>query len=248
MTATTDQLPIPEAVHVSVRDLLSEAMASVEIATGFTIANQDDASVAAEQLSGIAKLRKRADDERLSITRPYDDLKSRIIATYAEPGSKLGEAERLLRAELTRWTLAEQARVAEEQRIENARLEQERRKAQEIADREAERLAKLKTPEARAKAEARIEEAQERVTIAETTTAIVAPVAKTKGFGLRDNWQPSYEPDALATLVKAAAENPKMLIYLQLNTVQIGSVVKAMKAATDIPGVRAVNNKTSAVR
>lgn len=241
-------LPIPTEVTQAVRRVLDEALTFVEIATDFNITTQADADVAGEQLRGIVKLRKAAEDERKNFTRPYDDLKSRIMAEYKPSSDKLGQAESMLREELTRW-VRDQERIAEEaRRAEQERIDAERKAAEAAAAKEAAKLESLKTPAARARAEERLEEALRRHDEAAVTAPTVAAPRKTTGFGLRDNWVPQYEADALDKILAAVAARPELKAYLVLDTAAIARSVKVTKANTNIPGVKAVNEKLSVAR
>lgn len=252
----TQALAVPAAIKEFASNAMKRALEMVDIATDYKIETQEDADLAGTQLRAMVQFRKDTDTLRLEQTRPIDKLKSDIKAEFDPALSKAGEAETLLRAELTRWT-REQQRIADEaRRAAEIQAEKDRKAAAEALEREEARLATLKTAQAQERAQERVETAQARFQEAQVTapTKIAAP-AKVSGFSLRDNWQPEFTEGSLAELVAAVAGVPvadlkraPLLRYLQLDKVAIGKVVKAMADATDIPGVRAVNNQTSAVR
>ena len=242
----TTELVTFETAKAWADENIAEALSYVTIAHDFTIETQKDAELAATQLSAITAFVKKNESKRMEITNPYRDVSAKIKAEFDEANTVANKATSALRKLLTDWT-NEQARLAEVARLaEERRLADERRLAQETADKEAARLATLRTPEAQVKAADRLETAQARVEELATTAVVVPKVAAVKGFSLRNNWQPEYGD--IMELIKAAAVNPKLARFLDWNTVSINKQVKASEADTEIPGVRAVNNQTSAVR
>lgn len=242
------ELQVPEEIRIRLSEIAESVMAEVEIANDFEVNDPASATLAGEQLQAITRLVKSLDNERLSYTRPYDQLKSDIKGEYDKPTEKLNTAAKALRARLTEY-LNEQERIRQDAlRAEQQRIERERREAAEKLEAEQARLAKLKSADAIERAQARIEDAAAKVDETSIATAIVPQAAKVAGFGLRDNWVPEYRDGSLDELVKAAAQNPKLLRYLTFETVEINRVVKAMRDGADIPGVTPVNHPISTVR
>lgn len=255
MTTETTTPALPAVIQASVAALMQTALQEVTIATDFSITEQDDADVAATQLSGIKRALDAIEEERLGHTRPIDASKKLIMEAYGQPKEKLEQADQLLRSELRRWTLAENARIESLRRAEQARIDQERREAEERADKEAKRLEGLKTPEARQRSEARLEEAQAVVEQTYCMATTVSSAAKTSGFGLRDKWELAIEEGGLEALILAITGAEKiqrkdLLQYLLVNEKHAGGIVRAMKGNFNgqVPGLRAVNNPTTAVR
>lgn len=241
-----DRLPVPAAVTEVVGNVVATALEYAEIAEGFTIVTNEDAQLAGEQLRGLASFRKAYEAKRLEFTRPLTQLASDIKAEFDSPLEKAGRAETLLRSKLGAWT-AEQERIAEEKRRAAAKaLAEEQRQAREKLEAEQKRLDSLKTAPAIEKAAARVEAAVAAVEEAEASAPIAVAQEKVAGFSVRDNWYAEF--DDLGALVKAAAANPKLLMYLDFNSKQCNATVKAMKKNTDIPGVRACNRPTTVVR
>jgi len=225
---------------------VAEALTYVEIATGFTVETAEDAAIASEQLKGLNQFNKSYDAKRKEITDPYRQIGADIKAEFDVALNKGAEAENLLRSALAAYVKREEekARVAREAAEKQARIERE--EAAEKLAREQARAATLKTPEAQEKARDRIEAAEAEVENAAVAAVVVQAPAKVAGFSVRDNWQPEY--GNINDLIKAAAADPKLAAYLTWNTKECSATVKALKARTDIPGIRAVNNTTTAVR
>lgn len=235
--------------------MVMEALTFVEIATDFKIETAEDAAVAGEQLSAIAKFRKRADERRLEHTRPLDDAKTNIIDKYRGPLSKAEEAEKALRAALTTWTLAEQQRAREEQLRRDAALAAERDRLAKVAEAERAKAEQAKTDRGRVAAEVRSEVAEAQAAAVDLAGSMAKPASTAvKGFSLRKNWvaEPiKSDADAILEIVRraAAAENPAMFTqFLKLDTTKIGKVAKALEDNADIPGHRVYNKPVSSVR
>lgn len=244
----TDLITLADA-QAEARSRVAEAMQMVEIARDFAVTNDDEAEVAAEQLRGITKFVKSQNERRLELTRPYDAAKADITAAFNEPTSKAAEAEKLLRAALMTYQ-KEQQRIADERRRqEQERIERERREAEAEAEKQRQRAAELKTDTARERAQERAEEAEARAEELAITSAPVTAPKKLAGFSVRDNWTFDVQQNGLEDLVAAIVDGRKDLLqYIQFDLAQVGRVVKAMKANTNIPGIKAVNRPTSAVR
>lgn len=96
------------------------------------IQNHDQYAEAAQLLKGIKAKIEQVEERRLSITRPMDLAKQRIMDFFRVPVDKLKEAERAIKQAMIGWQ-AEVARVAKEaqDRIdEAARLKAEAEKAE----------------------------------------------------------------------------------------------------------------------
>lgn len=246
MNTENTQLVTFETAQKWAAENIAEALTYVTIATDFKIETQADAELAAKQLSAITAFVKKNEEKRLEITNPYRDIGIKIKAEFDQAGAKAGEATTALRALLLDYT-KQQAALAELRRqAEEKRLAQERADAQAAADKEAAKLQTLKTPEAQAKAADRLDAATAKVDELASTAVVTEKAATLKGFSVRNNWQPEYGD--INELIKAAAANPKLARYLTWDTVAIGKQVKASELDTDIPGVRAVNKQTTAVR
>lgn len=246
-------LPVPQHIMESVTSHLNEALAQVTIAEDFKIANASDAQVCGEQLSAIVKVRKTVEAERKAETDPLHQLKTTIIATYKPVDDKLDMAERLLRAELKRYTEAEEKKARDAQAAADEAARKEREANEAALRKEQERLASLKTPEARAKAEEKIEQLEAKADDADINRAIVEAPQKIAGFGLADNWKAVIDDDTLEALVLAAAGvdklvRPDLLAYLTVDDKALNKQAKATKAKTVIPGVRVVNDRSTRVR
>lgn len=237
--ATTLALPQAEDAH--------------ELALAITVEDEATLQYAADELRKIAGANKDLTALRMTFTKPLDEGKAEIMDLFRPAADMLGKAERLLRDGVNTYQTKKQreAEAARHRAEAQARAEREEaaRKARE-AQQEADRLAKEGADaEALQRAQQQAEEAQEQAEVAAVAPPpmpVVAEPAKVSGISSRETWK--FEVVDLVALVKAAAERPELLGYLQADEKAIGSTVRGMKGRTQIPGVRAYSEQTTAVR
>lgn len=232
------------------------------LAQAYTIDCPEMAEAAAEDLGGIKAKIKQLTETRMSMTRPLDESKKRIMELFAGPLKVLEQAEATLKGALITWNEAERKRIEAERRAaeEAARKEAERirKEAEEQARIEREEAARLQAEaEAAAKegndeaaldlvaqAEAKQQEAEAVVIEAEHTgnavqamaPATVAAPAKLSGVSSRENWK--AEVTDLMALIKAVAAGQASPDLLTANTTAINQRAKALKGEFKVPGIR----------
>lgn len=246
---------------------IQQADAKYQLADAYVIDSPEMYEMAGEELRAIATKLKEVEETRLSITRPLDETKRRVMDLFHRPLERLEEANSLLRGRMLEYkreedrkaaearAAAERAAELERQRLERERVEAEER-ARELANQaavvadagEAERL--------RQEADDAAQAAQDAAEAAEL--AEVAPVAlpavtapKAAGVSSRQNWKAEVtDLGALVTAAAAALANgdDTLLAYLQANTTTLGQVAKALKAQARIPGVRVYAEEALTVR
>lgn len=249
--STPESAIIVYEIPIATRDLVALAMSEtehyVELVKDWKITSPEDATLAADQLREIVKFRKAKADERLDQTRPVDALKKGITELYEPVDTRCSTAETILRGELLRYTSAEAEKARLAQVAADALRQQEIRDAQAAADKLAEHAATLVKPSAIARAEEKVEEAVQRVQMAEVSAPMpVAAAPELKGFGVRDNWKARFVD--LRKLIQAAAADPSLEMYLAFDEKRINAMIKSSKGALKIPGVEAINDKTTTVR
>lgn len=171
---------------------------------------------------------------RLSITRPIDQAKARVLDLFRPAGDRLEKAERAIKGAMLTFSREQEQRRREQQ----AKLD-------EAARKETERL--------RALAEAQRERGEERradVTMSRAETVpvvIVAPsTPKVGGIAMRVTWR--AEVDDVLALARAvgAGEQPPHLITA--NMAALNTLARGAKEGLNIPGVRAVSEEGIAAR
>jgi hypothetical protein len=166
-------------VERSDEELLTPAQRELEVARALVISTPEQEIDAGAKLRAIATRRRDLEAERLSMTRPLDESKSRIMAKYRGPLSLLDEAQTLYE----RAIAAHRRKVAQEKAAAQARMEEQARA-------ERERLAKQA---AAAEAKGKVERAEVlRETAAAVPSSFIPP--------------PSPRADGVATGEKFSAQ------------------------------------------
>lgn len=213
--------------------------------------------VAGEELRAIVTRRKEIETLRLSLTRPLDESKRRIMDMFRAPTERMGQAESLLRDEMTRYQReerekAEAARRQAEAEIAVARAEAERREREML---EAAHAAQASgDTKAAATAEARAEEAREQRELADVApppAPVTLSTPKATGVSTRKNWKAEVT-DVKALVIAAAhraeAGDDSLLAFLQPDTKAIGGAARSMRDKLKIPGVRVYADDVLSVR
>jgi hypothetical protein len=198
-----------------------------ERAKDVAIVDQRSYDRAAEMLVGIKALRRQVDASYNPVIEAAHRSHKAAIAAKKKVEAPLERAETILRTAISSW-MREQERlrleVEQKAREEQARLEQEVR------------LARAAEAESLGAPEEVISEILDRRT--EMPPPVVAQTFdKAEGISSRAVWK--WE-------VTDAGKIPRE--YLSVNEVKINGVVRAMEAATEIPGIRVYQDSTLVVR
>jgi len=205
----------------------STFMATVE---AIQIVTEDDAQGAVDQTRRIKECAKALDETRKGYTVPLDEAKKAYMDLFRPAVDSLEKAEKVLKAEIGRYT-AEQARVAAEAEKARRAQEAEDRKRQEAEQAAAAQLLQQADDAAAAGDYATAEALEEQAAAAQLQAApalIPATLApeKPKGASVRQVWK---------ARVIDPAKIPAM--FLQPNLVALDSYAKATKGAQPVPGV-----------
>lgn len=179
------------------------------------ICTQSDLDGVAEELRNIKAAMAAFEDQRKSDVAPLNERVKAINADAKAHVAPLESAETTLKTAIAEWQRAERERIAREQAI-----------ADEKARKERERLA---AQAAKAEAAGKTERAEALQAQAQHVVApVLQPQASTKGLGvsMRSTW--GYR-------VKNDNDIPRE--YMRRDDQKIGSVVRAMKGETNIPGI-----------
>lgn len=193
----------------------------------FKVSNQDEYNTSGEYLKNVKSATKQLEDMRMSMTRPLDESKKRIMDFFRKPLDILTNAEEALK----------RARIAYSNEQEKKRREEEARLA-EMARKEAEKLAaRANAAEAKGnteKAEMLRQKAQETEMI---TPAVAPKVEKVAGISIMTTW-------------KFRIVNPKLIPveYMLPDEKTIGKMVRAGGGKWTIPGIEIYPEQTESVR
>jgi hypothetical protein len=139
----------------------------------------------------------------------------------------LTDAKRFLASKVTVWDLAERERVQREERLA---IEQAAREQEQAA------LDAIDTGADEAEVDA--------IVSAPVVAPVTMPVRAAGVSKPRDNW--TAQITDLMELVKAVAAGKVPITALQANTVFLGQQARSLKSLLNYPGVRVVNNPTTA--
>lgn len=240
------------------------AQSTLTVARTYVIDSPEMAEAAADDLGQIKQRIKLLDEQRMSITKPLDEAKARIMDLFRKPKALLEEAEGVLKRSLLTWQEAERKKAEElrRQQEEAARKlrEEEQRKAAEAekariaAEEEARKAAEVGDAEAMFAAEEKAAEAAQVVAVAtETAEALqhaapvaVAAPAKLAGVSTREEWK--AEVTDLMALIKAVAAGTESPDLLMANMPEINKRAKALKKEFNVPGIRTFPQQVIAAR
>ena len=240
------------------------------LALAIKVDSQEMYEIAGEELRSFVTRRKQMEEMRLAITRPMDAAKAKVMDLFRAPLDRLGQAESLLRDEMSTYQRAERekadaARREAETRAAAERAEQERqqreaaererqaREAAEAARKAGDAEAAVAAEAAAVEAAAAAEEAQEQIELTEIAPpqAIATIAPKAAGVSTRQNWK--AEVTDFKALVLAAAERAKagddfLLGFLLPNDKALGMAAKSMQRKLVIDGVRVYAEDVLSVR
>ncbi len=225
---------LPENVEIQI----AETKVMSDAYFNYAIDTSDKYLASADDLKKIKAKAKELTDTRMSLTRPIEESKKKIIAFFKEPLDYLVRAETAVKKAMIGWQAEqerlrreEEARLAEIQRKEAERLRKE-------AEKEAARAELLKTDKAKAAAAAKAEELKAK---AEATTAIAPTVESTveevAGISTRKVWK--FKIEDISKLPRE---------YMIPDEKYIGQMVRASKGRKEIPGVKIYSEDVIASR
>jgi hypothetical protein len=197
---------------------------------------------AGDELRGIKARKDQINELRMSLTRPLDESKKRIIDLFRVPVDRLDAAEGILRRAMLEYHAIEQRKADEARRAAEAKAREERA-ALERARQEAQKAGDAEAAEA----------AEHAIEIAEIApVAVIAPAqAKANGIATRENWRAEvvdFKALVIAAGQAAEAGDDTLSGYLCVDTKALGGVARALKGAAKIPGVRVYCEESLSVR
>lgn len=158
-------LPLAAANPPEAAKALQIAEQAYETAVAVDIDSTQMFQMAGVELQGIKARAKQIDELRLSLTRPLDESKRRIMDLFRQPLARLDEAESLIRKGMVEF-----------QQAERARQEHARREAEDLARREREVLERQ-----RQEAEAAARRVREEAAAAQRVADDAAAAARKAG-------------------------------------------------------------------
>lgn len=222
----------------------------LDLAVNYRIDCPEMAEAAADDLGQIKAKIKALDEQRLSMTRPLDEAKKRIMELFERPRSVLVRAEAALKASLLTWQDSERKRLEAERKAQEEALRKQQeamRRQQEEAERKAKEAAASGDTTAAVEAEAQAQAiAATAEAVAHMAPAVTAAPAKIAGVSTREDWK--CELVDLMTLVKAVAAGEASIELLEFNQKEANKRAKALKQEFKVPGLRAYAEQVMSAR
>ena len=206
----------------------------VSSAEALTITTTEEMGASSALLTTIKGRQKGLTDLRLSITKPMDAAKKRVMEVFQPAVDRLASAELTLKRAVLAYTQDQerlrreaQAKVDEEARLERQRLQEQ---AERERDAGHDDLATISEQ------------------IAETIEAptVQAPPPPTGAVHVRTTWH--AEVVDLAALAKACAEGQQPIALILPDMAKLNAMARTLKRDLAIPGVRAVAEQGVAAR
>jgi len=218
---------VESVVPVEVQKKIQETEALSTAYAGYSIDCPEKYQASAADLKLIKTKFKELTDTRMSLTRPIEESKKRIIALFQRPLDFLSQAELSIKKAMVGWQTeqerirrAEQARLDEIQRKEAEKLRQQ-------AEKEAARAESLKTEKGQAAALAKAEELKAKAEVVTSITPTVeSKVEEVEGVSTRKIWK-----------FKIVDVNKIPREYLIPDEKYIGQIVRASKGKKLIEGI-----------
>jgi uncharacterized protein YhaN len=263
---------------IQTTELKQEIAPVVARALEIVIRNPDERAAAVEFAKGVKALGKKAADFFRPMKQAADESKRRILDAEREALAPLQDAETMLKTKIVAYdTAAEQARLAEQRRLQAIADEQARRE-REKAEQEAAKQRAIVAEQERAAAELRRQAEQasaeerkrlqdeaaaaERKAAAaavkveareEQAAAVVAPViqvaatAKAKGESSRTLWKAKLTNKS-QLIAAAASGNELAASFLAFDEVAANRFAAATKGAVPVSGVSFESSVSLAIK
>ena len=206
-------------------ELKAESMTILGQAKAIQITNHEQAMAAGDFLKAVKELKKRIEEKLGPVVKASYDAWKKACSYRKEHDDPLDQAEAAVKAKMNTY-------LAEQERQRRAEEQRRQLEAQKAAEAQAEQDALLM--EATGDAEAA------EVVRAEPVVAPVvnlAPVEKPAGIATQSVWRYKILDSSLV---------PNE--YKIIDEKKIGAVVRAMKGATNIPGIQAYEDKIVIVK
>lgn len=218
----------------AVHELDAATEAILASATDFTIATVEEYEASAGGLKAIKAKQRELNDLRLTLTRPLDDAKGRIMALFKPAGDRLARAETLIKAGMLAFS-----------REEERRRQEAEAEARAAAEREAAALRRQAETARRRGNEDKAEDLEDRAASV-PVPIVTAAKPNVSGVATRTTWR--AEVADLRELVQACADGRQPLSLLEPNMSILNAQARALKRELAIPGVRAVPEEGIAAR
>jgi membrane protein involved in colicin uptake len=210
------------------------------VAEAYVIDSPEMYQLGGDELKNIKKKYKEIESLRVSITKPMDEAKKKVMDMFRRPLETLDKAERMLKARLLEYD-QEQERIRREAEAAARKAQAEPRRKAEAEAAEARRKAEeASDAEAKAKAEAEAAEAAAKAEVAAATPAPIVAGSTPKVAGLSKRKTYSAEVEDLQALCKAVLEGTAPANVIVADMKVLNGMARTLKDAFNVPGVKLV--------
>lgn len=213
-------------------DVLQTAAISIrDKTTTIKIVDQTTYDQAAAEFNAACHLEKQITDHYAPLKQKAHEAHKAICSAEKEMLNPVLQAKQSLSMAIGAWdTEQERIRIAEQRRLE----EEARQRAEE------EQLSSAVDAEQNG---ADSEEIETLLSSPAPVQRVTAALPYNKTVSTRENW--SAQVLSLSQLVKAAAQNPAYLGYLQANETALNAAARAQKNLFNVPGCKATTQRTA---
>jgi hypothetical protein len=220
---TTQLIDLAQAEQAA-QEADSASLALLAGAESFTITSVDQYQASGNKLTEIKARQKELNELRLSLTRPLDQSKNRIVALFKPSVDRLTKAEGIIKGAMINFT-REQERKRQEAEA----------KLRAAGERERERLERL-AEEQRERGKEKLAEKTDARAAAVPTLTVTTAEPQVAGVSSRKTYRAEVE-DLLA-LVRAVANGEQPLGFLDANYDELNRLARQDKEAFAVPGVK----------
>ena len=225
------------------------------IMQAYDLESDEDYAVLNDEVRVCATKARDLEAQRLSITRPMDEAKSRIMELFRKPLERLLAAKKIGDSKLIAYHDEKERQRREAQRILDEKAAAARKRLQDEADKLA---AKSEALEAKAEATgdtgmlARAESAQHQAAVLGDAASLVvsqmADVGLVKAAGTSVVTRYGYELLDMMELAKAVVAGTLPLAAILPNETWLGNRARSDKDEFNVPGCRLTKSKTASHR
>jgi hypothetical protein len=209
----TPEVPV---IPNEVQELAGKAAGALAVSRDFKVTTVEQYNAAGDHLKLVKALQGTLDAQHRVLKAPILESGRRIDAFFKEPRDRAADAERVLKSAMLGYT-----------RERELVRQQQEAAAQTVARKQQERLiASAEKLEAKGKVEQAEAKREQAVMIPTPVIAVETP--KIAGVSMRETWSFEVVDESLI---------PRE--YLVRDDTKIRAVVRALKSATNIPGIKA---------
>lgn len=219
---------LTQSATEAVQTALVQAGDASALAQALVIDSPATRELADTELRAVAKQEKALTEQRLSLTRPLDEVKKGIMALFDPAITALQTIQTTYKTKMLAWDKAERARIDEENRKAREAAAAEEKRQRESAEALRKQAEEKAAAGLAAEAEALQAAAHKVASTPPPPAAIVTPVARRKGSShIAKRW--TFEIVSVSDLPRD---------YLIPDEQKLAKLATALKGDAKVPGVR----------